>query len=69
MSGPDALMLNMETPSTPMHTLKIAVLDPSRRGMSITLAELLDTLPHYLGMLARRSAWRRFRVMPLGRTG
>ncbi|NMO02127.1 DUF1298 domain-containing protein [Gordonia sp. TBRC 11910] len=53
MSGPDALMLNMETPSTPMHTLKIAVLDPSRRGMSITLAELLDTLPHYLGMFPR----------------
>lgn len=53
MSGPDALMLNMETPSTPMHTLKIAVLDPRRRGRSVTLAELVELLPDYLGMFPR----------------
>lgn len=29
MSGADAFMLSMETPSAYMHTLKIAILDPS----------------------------------------
>lgn len=53
MSGPDALMLNMESESTPMHTLKVAVLDTARRGRPLTLAELADVLPRYLGMFPR----------------
>ncbi|WP_374247454.1 wax ester/triacylglycerol synthase domain-containing protein [Gordonia sp. ABSL49_1] len=53
MTGPDALMLNMETPSTPMHTLKVAVLDTSRRGRVVTLAELREVLPGYLGRFPR----------------
>ncbi|MFW0795470.1 wax ester/triacylglycerol synthase domain-containing protein [Gordonia sp. CPCC 205515] len=62
MTGPDALMLNMETPSTPMHTLKVAVLDPLRRGRPVTLAELVDVLPRYLGMFPR--ATQKLRWLP-----
>ncbi|MGV9712867.1 wax ester/triacylglycerol synthase domain-containing protein [Gordonia sp. NPDC003424] len=53
MTGPDALMLNMESPSTPMHTLKVAMLDTSRRGRPVTLAELAAVLPEYLGRFPR----------------
>lgn len=53
MTGPDALMLNMETPSTPMHTLKVAVLDTAERGRAISLAEVRSVLPGYLGMFPR----------------
>ena len=42
MSGPDALMLNMESASTPMHTLKVAVLDTSRRGRPLDLTEIAE---------------------------
>lgn len=62
MSGPDALMLNMESASTPMHTLKVAVLDTSRRGRPLDLTEIADVLPDYLGMFPRatqRLAWAR----------
>ncbi|MFT4125010.1 MAG: wax ester/triacylglycerol synthase family O-acyltransferase [Gordonia sp. (in: high G+C Gram-positive bacteria)] len=52
-SGPDALMYNMETPTTPMHTLKVAILDSCRRGQPVTLAELVDVLPRYLGRFPR----------------
>lgn len=52
-TGPDALMLNMETPTTPMHTLKVAILDTSRRGRPLTRHDLIDTLPDYLGMFPR----------------
>ena len=53
LSGPDALMLNMETRTTPMHTLKIAVIDTSRRGKPVSLTELVDILPRYLGRFPR----------------
>jgi len=53
MTGNDALMLNMEAPDTPMHTLKVAVLDTSRRGRPITRDELLAVLPGYLGKFPR----------------
>ncbi|MCR5979818.1 DUF1298 domain-containing protein [Gordonia jinghuaiqii] len=62
MTGPDALMLNMESPSTPMHTLKVAILDTERRGRPLTLDELADVLPGYLGMFPRatqRLEWAR----------
>jgi WS/DGAT/MGAT family acyltransferase len=53
MSGPDALMLNMETSTTPMHTLKVAILDPSARGTPVTLDELRALIPRYLGHFPR----------------
>ncbi len=53
LSGNDALMLNMENPTTPMHTLKVAILDSSRRGKPVTLAELIDVVPRYLGHFPR----------------
>ncbi|NDK90340.1 DUF1298 domain-containing protein [Gordonia desulfuricans] len=52
-SGADALMLNLETPTTPMHTLKVAVLDTARRGRPVTVAELAEVLPRYLGAFPR----------------
>ncbi len=62
MTGPDALMLNMETPSNPMHTLKVAVLDTSRHGRPLSLAEIADVLPRFLGMFPR--ATQRVRWVP-----
>ena len=53
MTGPDALMLNMETSTTPMHTLKVAILDSSNRGAPVTLAELRALVPRYLGHFPR----------------
>ena len=53
LSGNDALMLNMENPTTPMHTLKVAILDSSRRGSPVTLDELRAVLPRYLGNFPR----------------
>ncbi|MDS1113208.1 wax ester/triacylglycerol synthase family O-acyltransferase [Gordonia westfalica] len=53
MTGPDALMLNMETPSNPMHTLKVAVLDTTRRGRPLTLDEIAEVVPRFLGMFPR----------------
>ena len=53
MTGPDALMLHMERRDTPMHTLKIMVLDPSRRGRAITLADLHAAITPYLGVVPR----------------
>lgn len=53
LTGPDALMLNMERPDTPMHTLKVAVLDTTVRGRAVTLDDLHDLLPHYLGHFPR----------------
>ena len=53
MTGPDALMLHMERPDTPMHTLKVLVLDPVRRGADVTLDELRATVSAYLGVVPR----------------
>ncbi|MDP2772295.1 MAG: wax ester/triacylglycerol synthase family O-acyltransferase [Nocardioides sp.] len=53
MTGPDALMLNMECATVPMHTLKIVVLDPSTRGRPITLPELRAAVAPYLGLVPR----------------
>lgn len=53
LSGNDALMLNMENPTTPMHTLKVAIIDSSRRGKAVTLDELIEVLPNYLGHFPR----------------
>lgn len=53
MTGPDALMLNMECATVPMHTLKIVVLDPSARGRQVALPELRAAVAPYLGLVPR----------------
>ena len=40
MSGSDAFLLHMENEHTPMHTLKVVILDPARRGRPVTLDDL-----------------------------
>ncbi|MCX5045328.1 WS/DGAT domain-containing protein [Aldersonia sp. NBC_00410] len=52
-TGSEALFLNMEDANTPMHTLKVAVLDSSRRGRAITLDELRAAVQPYLGLVPR----------------
>lgn len=53
MTGPDALMLHLERPALPMHTLKIVVLDTEERGRALTLAELRQAVEPYLGLSPR----------------
>ncbi|WP_240498349.1 wax ester/triacylglycerol synthase domain-containing protein [Williamsia sp. 1135] len=53
MSGPDALMLNMETATTPMHTLKLGILDTGRRGSPLSLEEIRTALALHLGAFPR----------------
>ncbi len=53
MTGPDAVMLHLERPTVPMHTLKILVLDSLDRGRPIGLAELRGALTPYLGLVPR----------------
>ncbi len=55
MTGFDASYLHLERADTPMHTLKVMVLDPSRRGRDLTLDELADVLPRHLGLVRRAS--------------
>ncbi|MBF4163198.1 wax ester/triacylglycerol synthase domain-containing protein [Nocardioides acrostichi] len=50
LTGPDALMLHLEDDQTPMHTLKVAVLDTARLCRAITLADLHRLVPEYLGI-------------------
>lgn len=53
MTGEDAIFLNLERPDTPTHTLKVVVLDSTRRGRPITLDELRAVVPAYLGLSPR----------------
>lgn len=53
IAGEDAVFLRFERPDTPTHTLKIVVLDPSRRGAPITLADLHRVLPEWLALSPR----------------
>lgn len=52
-TGQESLMWHLEGPDTPMHTLKVAVLDTSMRGRLLTLDDLRRTLPAYLGVVPR----------------
>jgi WS/DGAT/MGAT family acyltransferase len=52
-AGADAVMLHLERPSVPMHTLKVVVLDSLDRGRPITRAELRAAVAPYLGLVAR----------------
>lgn len=60
----DALMLQFESRGVSFHTLKIAILDSSRRGRPVSLDELATWVPVYLGVtprltqrVERRSYW------------
>ena len=53
MSGTDALLLHMEDDDTPMHTLKVVILDTARRGRPITLDELGLAVGSRLGLVPR----------------
>lgn len=53
MEGIDALLWHMEHPDTPLHTLKVVILDPSRRGKPITLVELATAVAYRLGFVPR----------------
>ncbi|MBV9952780.1 MAG: DUF1298 domain-containing protein [Acidimicrobiia bacterium] len=53
MSGNDAVLWHMEDDDTPLHTLKIVVLDPSRRGRPVTLDELALAVGPRLGLVPR----------------
>lgn len=55
MTGLDASYLHLERADTPMHTLKVMVLDPTHRGRDLTLEELADVLPRHLGLVRRAS--------------
>ena len=53
MVGADAFFWHMERPDTPMHTLKVVVLDPSRADGPLTLGDLERVLPRHLGLVRR----------------
>ena len=53
MSGSDALLWNMEQPDNPIHTLKILVLDPGRRGRPISIDEVAAAVGPRLGIVKR----------------
>ncbi len=61
MVGSDSFHLHMERPDTPMHTLKVVVLDPARAAAPLTLADLERVLPRYLGLVRRATQ----RVQPV----
>lgn len=62
MTGADAIFNHLERPGTPVHTLKIAVLDTSRRGHPVTLDEMRNRLAAHLGMFPR--ATQRVETVP-----
>lgn len=53
MTGLDASYLHLERADTPMHTLKVMVVEPTHRGRDLTLEEIADVLPRHLGLVRR----------------
>lgn len=53
MSGSDAALWHMEDDETPLHTLKVVVLDTTRRGTPLTLDELAVAVGARLGLVRR----------------
>lgn len=53
ITGEDGIFLRLERPDTPTHTLKVAVLDTSRRGAAITLEELTRAVAAHLHLTPR----------------
>lgn len=50
MAGSDWMLLEFEAPDTPMHTLKMVVLDSSGRGRDVVLDEIAAVVPRYVGL-------------------
>jgi WS/DGAT/MGAT family acyltransferase len=53
MSGSDAALWHMEDRDTPLHTLKVVILDPARRRRQLTLDELALAVGSRLGLVPR----------------
>lgn len=53
ITGEDAIFLRFERPDTYTHTLKVLVLDPSRRGAPVTLDDLRRVVGDNLGLTPR----------------
>jgi diacylglycerol O-acyltransferase len=53
MSGSDAALLHLEDPETHGHTLKVVVLDTTRRGQPVSLEEMAAGIEPRLGLIAR----------------
>ena len=53
LASEDALMLQFESRGISFHTLKIAILDSSRRGRPVTLDDLATWVPQYVGVTPR----------------
>jgi diacylglycerol O-acyltransferase len=53
MPGSDAFLLHMEDEHTPMHTLKVVILDPARRGRPLTLDDVGLAVGSHLGLIPR----------------
>jgi diacylglycerol O-acyltransferase len=51
--GVDAVFLHMEAPGTPLHTLKVLVLDTTARGRPVELADLANAVGWRLGVVPR----------------
>ena len=67
-TGSDAAMLHMEWAGHPMHTLKVVVLDATRRGRPVTVDELVAAIGPRLGLVKRatqKPAWAKgFSAIP-----
>lgn len=53
MTGADWMLLEFEYPDTPMHTLKMVVVDTSSRGRPVTLEEIAAVVPRYVDLSPR----------------
>lgn len=50
MTGSDWMLLEFEAPDTPMHTLKMVVVDTSARGRPVGTEEIVAVVPPYLAL-------------------
>ncbi len=66
MRGVDAVFLHLEGPDTPLHTMKVVVLETSRQGRPVDLAEFEAAVRPRLGLVPR-STQRVARVPGLAR--
>lgn len=53
MTGSDWMLLEFEYPDTPMHTLKMVVVDTARRGRPVTRDEVAAVVPRYVDISPR----------------
>jgi diacylglycerol O-acyltransferase len=53
MTGSDWMLLEFEYPDTPMHTLKMVIVDGNSRGRPVSLDEIASVVPRYLDLSPR----------------